>query len=406
MKKKILLVSLLMFLGIFLTADDTDLLTLGKSKFRYEIGKLELGQILETSSNKTVTIDDIVKNTRKTDVYVMGETHLSYDCHQFQRDFIEKLFKQNPKIIIGFEFFNREHDPVLEKWRLGQIDEDELLKETGWFKKQSYHYNYTKMIMDLIKKHKIRVIGLNIPRSTLRQVSTKGFDSLNSKEKKMFPTIGVKNTDHKFFIKRVFGEFATQVPMWFTRMYASQKIWDVTMAESMLNELKKHKGYQGVIIAGNFHVIYKLGIPFRYKLSQKRARITTLVPVYMPEDKEEDEEENPMIKMMGSSLKPVTVFSRGVGDYVFSIDKGKDGYFKKIGIKGEIKDNQFVVKSVDKKSYAEEHGIKKGDVIKSVMGKEIKSIEDFESLLYKNFEKKEFELELARVIKPEVKDKK
>jgi uncharacterized iron-regulated protein len=408
--KRLMILSVLIVLVLCLSlpAEDTDILPLGKSKYRYEMGKIELGRIVETATNKTLNIKDIVKSTSKTDLYVIGETHVSYDCHKFQKDFIEELFKNNPKIIIGFEFFKRSDNEVLEKWRTGLISEDELLKSTGWFKKQSYHYNYTKMIMDLIQKHHIRVIGLNISRKTLRRVSRKGFDTLSAEEKKMFPTINVFNRDHQFFVKRVFGEFASQVPAWFTRMYASQKIWDVVMAESMLAELRKNKGYKGVIIAGNFHVIYKLGIPFRYNLSHKRARITSIVPVYLPVKDESNEsgEVNPMIKMLKGSLKPAAVFSRGIGDYVFSIKKSGDDYFKKTGVKGEMKEGDFIVKSIAKGSYAEKNGLKKGDIIKSIIGKEIKSIEDFEFLMYKNFGKNDLKFELIRILKQKTEVKK
>jgi len=398
--KKIIMIIIIVVLTVGLLSANNDLLPLGNSKYKLSIGKIESGQIVDTALNKTINMKALVKKSLKSDVFVIGEMHTSYDCHKFQTEFIETLFKAYPKIIVGFEFFQRKDNPVLEQWRLGNLSEDEMLKKTGWFEKGSYHYNYTKMIMDLIRKYKIKVIGLNIPRRILRTTSRKGFDKLTKEEKKMFPTINVLNKDHKFLIQRIFGEFTMQMPpFWFKNMYTAQKIWDVIMAESMRIELKKNRGYKGVIIAGNNHVVYKLGIPFRYKLAKRKAKITTLIPVYVPEDKKETKgEEHPMKRMMAGSLKPIAIYSRGIGNFVFTIKASSDNYYKKFGVKGKIVDNGYMVSGVTKKSAAEKYGIKKGDIIKSVNGISIKEKGQLGHYLYKNFGKTKLTFEISKTV--------
>jgi uncharacterized iron-regulated protein len=362
-----------------------DVLPLGPSKYKYDIGKIEKGKIIDTAGYKAVTAADIAKKSKITDVFIIGEAHNSYECHTFQRDFIEALYKENPKIVVGFEFFLREDDEALESWLQGKISEEELLKKTGWYKKTSFNYGYTRLIMEILKKHKIKVIGLNVSRTILRKISRKGYKSLTPEEKKLFPTIGIYNPEHEYFIKSVFGAFAAQVPMWFKNIYIAQKCWDVIMAESMRKVLsgKKYKGYKGVIIAGSNHVAYKLGIPFRYKKAAKRAGLTTIVPIYLPEEKKksDDEDEHPMMKMLGTSLAPAAIFSRGIADYVFSIAEPEFEYFPVIGMKNELKDGKIVVTKVNKESIAEENGIRKDDIIKTVDGVKITSLEQMRTIL-------------------------
>jgi len=399
MKKRLILVLVivLFILGIS-RGEETDLLTLGDSPHRKQIGKVEQDRILETATNRRVTMEEIIANTPDTRVYIIGETHTSYDCHTFQRDFIRCLFQHYPRLVIGLEFFDRKDDPTLDRWRLGEISEEDLLLSTGWFARQSYHYGYTRMIMNLIRKHRIRVIGLNIPRQILRRVSRGGFQVLSDGEKSLFPTIDEPNPDHRFLIKRIFGAFAAQVPAWFERIYSSQKMWDVVMAESMIAALEKYPDHKGVIIAGNFHVIYRLGIPFRYRLSRENTPITTLVPSYIQEDPINGEgEENPMVRLMAKSLSPVAVFSRGIGDYVFSTSKANDDYFRKIGIKGEMRDGKFTVRKVTSGSAAEEYGIREDDIIETVMDGEITSIQDFELSMYRYFGKQELRFGIKRM---------
>ncbi|MFC2155460.1 ChaN family lipoprotein [Acidobacteriota bacterium] len=387
-KKKLFFLTALLIVGLFLFADDEakqNILPLGPSAYKFEIGQVEKDKIIETASNKAVTMADIVKKNKNSDVFIIGEAHDNYDCHKFQRDFIEALYQENPKIIIGFEFFLRDDNEALEAWLLGTIDEAELLQKTGWYKKTSFNYGYTRLVMDVIKKNKIKVIGLNIPRTILRQVSRKGFASLNAEEKKLFPTIGIYNREHEYFIKSVFGSFAVQVPMWFTNIYKAQKCWDVVMAESIRQVLarEKYRGYQGVIIAGSNHVSYKLGIPFRYKKADKRAAITTIVPVYLPEEKKdsEDDDEHPMMKMMGKSLSPAAIFSRGIADYVFSISRPEFEFFPVIGMKTKLNEGKIVVTKVEKDSIAEKNGIRKEDIILSIDDVEITSLEQMRTIL-------------------------
>lgn len=402
--QKYSIVSILLFLTLLGTdgyPQDTDLLPLGTSPYRFEIGKLPNGKILNTAQNEIMEIEDIISKTTKTQVYIIGESHISYDCHRFQADFLQALVAQHPKLVVGFEFFKRSDNEVLEQWRLGQISEEELLKATGWFTRQSFHYGYTRMIMNLIRQYRIRTIGLNIPRSVLRRVSRNGYQALSEEEKKLFPTISAANPEHRYLIMRVFGRFAAQVPLWFDRVYTSQKMWDVIMAESMIQALEKYPDHKGIIIAGTYHVAYELGIPFRYRQTRPDARITTLVPVYLQAESA-PEEENPMLRMMQDSLEPVAIFSRGIGDFVFAVDQSNDDYFEKIGIAGEMKEGRFRVKRVGDGSWAEKYGIRTGDIIVAVNGRPIQCIEDFESLMYHKFGTVELDFQILRTLpKPE-----
>lgn len=374
-------------LGMHLPAQDEsskNILPLGPSEYKFDIGKIEKGMIIETAANKAVTLADIAKKSKDTDVFIIGEAHNNYECHTFQRDFIEALYKENPKIVVGFEFFLREDDEALAAYLQGKISEAELLKKAGWYKKTSFNYGYTRLIMDVIKKHKLKAIGLNVPRTILRQVSRKGYDSLSPEEKELFPTVGIPNPEHEYFIKSVFGNFAVQVPMWFTNIYNAQKCWDVIMAESMRKVLasKRYEGYKGVIIAGSNHVAYKLGIPFRYQKADEKVKLAAIVPVYLPEEKkDDDEDEHPMMKMMGNSLKPAAIFSRGIADYVFSISEPEFEHFPKLGMKTKLQDDRIVVTGVDKESMAERNGVRKDDIILAIDGIDITSLEQMRRLL-------------------------
>lgn len=366
-----------------------EVLPLGSSNNKYLIDKIEKDQIMDTASGEIVTIADIIEQNQDTDVFIIGEAHDNYQCHTFQRDFIEALYKKHPKLVIGFEFFWREDNPVLQLWLNGQIDEQELLNKTGWYERGAINFGYTRLVMDIIKNNKIEIIGLNVSRAILRTISRKGFAQLTEDERALFPTLNIPNPEHEYFIKYIFGVFAVQVPMWFKNVYSAQVGWDVVMAESMRHTLAKKEmaGFKGVIIAGSNHVAYKLGIPFRYLQANPKVKITTIVPVLLPAEKQKDDNEeesmdmHPMMKAMGKSLPPASPYSRGIADYVFSAEQPLDAFFPVIGFTVEEQQGRWVITQVSKKSLAEKNGLKIGDIINHMDGIEIKTLEQLRTLI-------------------------
>lgn len=375
--------------GSSLVADSPiDLLPLGPSQYKLLIDKVEADQVKQTATGKTVTLDELVAQNPRSDVFIIGEAHDNYECHTFQRDFIEALFKKHPKLIVGFEFFWREDNEVLELWRTGNISEKDLIKTVGWYARGGQNFGYTRLIMDLIKKHKIKTIGLNVPRKILRSISRKGFASLSAEEKALFPTHAIPNSEHRFFIKKVFGSMAVNMPAWFTNIYDAQKGWDVVMAESMRRELakKEYRGYKGIIIAGANHVHYHLGIPFRYKKADKQARIVTITPVLLPKEEKkkkdsDDDDSHPMMPGMKNTSKPAVPFSRGIADYVFAARQPLNHHFPVFGFMLKEKDGKISVTRVSKESLAWKNGIRKDDQITAVDGTEVKTLEQLRLLI-------------------------
>lgn len=359
--------------------DNLNCLPIGASPLKVKLAAVEAGQLMQTGEGKTVTVTEMAQACLAADVIILGEHHDSYAVHQFQRDFIDALFKLHPRLIVGFEFFDREHDPVLEQFRSGQAGEDELIQKTGWYVRSSLNFGYTRLVTDLIQKHGIRTIGLNVPRSVVRRVSGGGWDNLKPEEKALFPTFPEPNPEHEYYVQRNFGDPAVQASQWFANFYAAQKCWDVIMAESMRLTLSKpeFKGYKGIIIAGSAHVAYGLGIPFRYRLADPAARILTMVPAALPEKQEDSgHEENPMLKMLASSLKPAAVFSRGIADFVLGLPAQDPDKYPVFGLSGKINDSQqYVVDQVTKGSLAEKAGLRAGDRLLAVDGVVISSVD-------------------------------
>ncbi len=371
-------------IGVWLQGVDTSVLPLGDKSKRYKIGKIHASEIIKTAGNKTVKIGDIAKEFSRKKVCVIGEMHDSMKCHDFQLELIKEIFKTNKKIVVGFEFFNRNDDAALKDYIDGKTNEDQFLKSVGWYKKGSWNFRYTKVILDFLRENKIAAVGLNVPRTILRKISRKGFSTLSKEEQKLFPGIKKPSAEHRFFISTIFGSMAAASPKWFERIYTAQKCWDIVMAESMKKALKKRKGYKGIIIAGANHVAYELGIPFRYRKSNRRASIMTVMPVVVEgEGSEGIGAMHPSMKKMKKKKKPFALFGSGVGTYVFGVQAYSKPHFPDFGMK--FRDSKKVkgiaITRVSKGSFADRKGLMKGDLVTEVCGKKFDSAEELRKFM-------------------------
>lgn len=379
-----------------------DALPIGTSPHRLELAVLPAGQIMATAEGREVDLSALVRQNLERDVFVIGEFHDSYACHVWQKEFIEALAKKTPRLLVGFEFFNRGDDPVLDLYLKGKISEAELLQKTGWYARGAMNFAYTRLVLETVKKLGLKAVGLNVPRELINRVNMRGFAALSKAEQAMFPGAGRTHPEHEYFIRSTLGEFAEQVPLWFQNIYAAQKCWDVVMAESLRLALARpeFRGCKGIIIAGSAHVAYGLGIPWRYSLRDRRAKILTLVPVMVAAKKgESGEEENHMVKALAGQLKPAAVFARGLADAVFAVAAEEKPYFAEAGFSGKINaEGVFEVSLVRKQSPAEKCGLRVGDRILAIDGLPVKSLEALRLILAQKNWNDSFELEVRKKV--------
>ncbi len=172
-------------------ADDKalDALPIGLSPQRLELAVLPAGQVMATAAGQEVDLPALVRQNLDKDVFIIGEYHDSYACHVWQKDFIEALAKEYPRLVVGFEFFNRGDDPALDLYLSGKIGEAELLQKTGWYQRGALNFAYTRLVLETVKKLGLKAVGLNVPRELVSRVAKGGFAKLSAAEQAMFPGV-------------------------------------------------------------------------------------------------------------------------------------------------------------------------------------------------------------------------
>ncbi len=375
---------MLIMITTLLGAAQTDVLPLGDSPHRYQPAALAGGLVMHTADGRSGKLEEFADLLRPGSVYIIGEYHDSFACHEFQSNLLKMLAERfGNKIVVGFEFFRREDDPALADFLAGRLDREGLVRASGWYRRSSQPFLFTATVLETVRENGLRAIGLNVEREIVRRVSRQGFSSLSRAEQKLFPFSEVANPGHRFYIQQMFGNFGALIPAWFENVYQAQVCWDTYMADSMRRFLERpeNKGYTGVIIAGSAHVAYGLGIPFRYRLGDRRRKLVSLVPAALKPAAEEAGD-HPMLRRLAAGLQAQAVFSRGLADFVFSIDRDLQPPFPRPGLSArDVEGGGAAVTAVSPDSPAAAAGLAPGDIILEINGEQVNSAEDLYLML-------------------------
>jgi uncharacterized iron-regulated protein len=210
------------------------------------------------------TLADVVNNVRGEKIVYIGEYHDKFAHHYAQLQIIKALHAKYNKVAIGMEMFQRPFQQVLDNYVGGKINERTFLKQSEYFKRWGFDYNFYKPILDFARAERIPVIALNQRQEIVDKVAKKGLDSLTEEEKKEIPSqMNFADNEYQERLRNIFKEHKKQEQNNFDFFYEAQILWDETMSWSIDEFINKNPGYQLIVLAGEGHLAYGSGIPKR-----------------------------------------------------------------------------------------------------------------------------------------------
>ena len=317
-----------------------------------------IGESSAVDLSKMKTLSDIIKQVSGKKIFYVGEYHNQLSNHEVQLEVIKKLHARNPKMAVGMEMFQLPSQKVLDDFIAGRTYERVFLKESEYFKRWRFDYNFYKPILDFCREFKIPVVALNIPREITEKVSKKGLDALTEDEKKDIPAdIDLSDEEYRDRLKEVFQQHGNTDEKSFEYFFQAQVLWDETMAESIDRFLKKHPDHRMVVIAGNGHLTFGSGIPKR--TFRRNGYAYALI------------------------LNDVDI-EQGIADFVIYPESVEPVTAPKMMVMLKEEENTVTISGFARDSVSEKAGLKKGDRILSVDGAAIADVQDLRiSLFYK-----------------------
>ncbi|MFM9267511.1 ChaN family lipoprotein [Tychonema sp. BBK16] len=225
--------------------------------------------IANPQPQQTYTNQEILQQLLKARIVYLGETHDSIEDHQAQLVIIQEMQRQNPKIAIALEMFQRPFQSVLDQYLAGKLTEEQLIEQTEYNQRWRFPWEYYAPIMRFAALNKLRLLALNTPTEVTRKVATQGLESLTADEKIHIPPLSEIRTDNVAYRQMLLEVYqqhqkaAQGNSTAFERFLQAQVLWDETMAEKIAQFVKANPDYQVVVLAGQGHIGYGYGIPSR-----------------------------------------------------------------------------------------------------------------------------------------------
>lgn len=257
-----------------------------------------VGSLMDLRLQQPATVDDVARAADGMGWVYLGENHATALHQQLEADVVDALLKRHRKVIVGLEMIQRPKQSVLDLWSQDKLKEPDFLTQVDWKGQWGYDYDFYRPLLETIRKHKLPLIGLNIPRDWVHNVGQKGFEGLTPDERAQLPAdMSLDNADHKAIFTALMGGHPMTGAMG-DNIYAAQVLWDEAMADTALRYLQGRPHDPRtvfVVVAGSGHSMYNQGINYRVFRRTGERGITV---------------------EMAQSDGPATV-SRGVGDFVY-----------------------------------------------------------------------------------------
>lgn len=288
-------------------------------------------------------------------VYV-GESHDRFSHHEVQLRVLQGLHRQDPRIAVGMEMFQKPFQKPLDDYIAGAIDERTFLKRSEYFKRWGVDYHLYKPILDFAKARQIPVVALDLRREIVQKVAKGGLDSLSEDEKREIPQeLDFSDQGYRARLEEAFAAHRDFEERNFAFFHQAQILRDEAMAESIDEFLEKNPDFRMVVVAGGGHLQYGSGIPRR---TLRRNGFDYAIVLNDAEVK------------------------RGIADFIVFPESSETKAAPKLMVFLKEQDQRLRIAGFVKDSVSEKSGLKAEDTLLSLDGDPVNSIEDVKIALF------------------------
>ncbi len=207
---------------------------------------------------KKINYEELIKELERARIIYIGEIHTREDIHEFQLRIIKDLHERGYELIILMEAFQQQFQDVIDEYINCEIDEEELLERTEYFKRWKFNKELYAPIWRFAKENSIKLYALNVPSELLKEVREKGLE--NVKSRYLPPKIPPLKEEYKNFLEEFLKKHKGSEPK---RFFDVQNTWDTGMAYRIAKLSIAYPKHKLIVLVGSGHVWKGYGIPER-----------------------------------------------------------------------------------------------------------------------------------------------
>ena len=247
-------------------------------------------RVYDTRHKRFIDFEGLVARLAAADLVFVGEQHDDPATHRMELAILEGIARRRDSVALSLEMFERDVQPLLDRYLAGQVPEDSLLAQGRPWKNYGTDY---RPLVELARARGWPVVASNVPRPLAALVSRAGLAGLDT----LPPGSRVQAAErlecpednyHERFVKAM-GDLSSHGPagsapaedpkIRIARMYQAQCVKDETMGESVA--AMSGSGRLIVHYNGAFHTDFRLGTAerARRRLPGAERIVVTAVPV-------------------------------------------------------------------------------------------------------------------------------
>jgi uncharacterized iron-regulated protein len=234
------------------------------------------GTWLRIADKKVVSNGDILHYMSTQRVVLLGEHHDNPDHHRWQLQVIAGLYALRQNLVIGFEMFPQEVQPVLDKWIAGKLSEAEFLSQSNWYGNWSFDPALYMPLLHFARLNRIPLIALNVNRSLSNEVQAQGWAAIPQEqrqgitnpappERAYLEMLASSFVQHHPGLKgheaKTLEQFSAEEKQVFKRFVEGQQLWDRAMAQGLADMAARDNAPLVVGIMGSGHMMDGFGVP-------------------------------------------------------------------------------------------------------------------------------------------------
>ncbi|MCB1620868.1 MAG: ChaN family lipoprotein [Thiothrix sp.] len=286
-------------------------------------------------------------------VIIAGEQHDQYQDHRVQLEVLRTLYRQNPALAIGVEWFQQPVQGVIDAYLAGQITETTLLQRSGYYQRWGYDYRMLRPIMAFARTHHLPVLALNAPQELTRKIGRGGLAALTPAERRQLPAaITPADNAYRQYLQTVFARHGGHGQ--FEHFLTVQRVWEETMSANAVRYLQQHPGQRLLILAGRGHMSQGRGIPADIRRRLPQTNLLTLIT-----ETPEEQETSPQGP---AQTGPVTADLQVLAEPMQLPASGKLGAWLMSDVRG------VSIRGLVSGGAAEKAGLKDGDYLTQING--------------------------------------
>lgn len=212
-------------------------------------------RFVDATTGRQIDFDAMVEELLRARIIYLGERHDEPLDHESQHRITEAVLARDPSLALGFEMFQYPRQAALDAYVAGEIDEEELLRQTEWDRRWGFDFALYRPLVMLGRTRGLPLIALNAPQEITRTVAREGLEGLTDVQRAALPELDLEVAPHRETVLSTLRHHPNMDETTLERFYAAQVIWDETMAERTAAFMARPDAPARMIVfAGTMHV--------------------------------------------------------------------------------------------------------------------------------------------------------